>query len=104
MANAGRPVTQQIDGGRACRLRRLVEHERRVKEVDSEHIARALEELVDRRGRQHGQHASALAELERAEIAQQPLDVPAQLRVEEHAVPSLEHDLPNFRSTHEFIA
>ena len=54
---------------------------------------RALDELVHWRGRKHGQHTAALAELERAEVAQQPLDVPAQLCVEEHAVASLQHDL-----------
>ena len=89
----GLPVAEQVDGGRARRLGRLVEHERRVEEVDAQHIAGALGELVDRSRREHGENAPALAELERAEVAKQPLDVSPQLRVEEHAVPSLQHDL-----------
>ena len=65
-----------------------------MEEVDAQHVPCALGELVDRSRREHGENASALAELERAEIAKQPLDVSPQLRVEEHAVPSLQHDLP----------
>ena len=64
-----------------------------MEEVDAQHIAGALGELVDGSRREHGEDAPALAKLERPEVAEQPLDVSPQLRVEEHAVPPLQHDL-----------
>ena len=88
-----RVAAKQVDSRRARGFGRLLEHERRVEEIYAEDVSRALDELVRGRRREHGQHAASLAELERAEVAQQPLDVPAQLCVEEHAVPSLQHDL-----------
>src|SRR4030095_1825072 len=80
------PVAEQVDGGSARRLGRLFDHKRRMKEIDAQHVPCALGELVDRSPREHRENASTLAELERAEIAKQPLDVTPQLRVEEHTV------------------
>ena len=64
-----------------------------MQEVDAQHIACSLDELVDWGRREHCEDTAALAQLERAEIAQQPLNVASQLRVEEHAISSLEDDL-----------
>ena len=64
-----------------------------MEQVDAEHVPRPLGELVRGRRRQHREHASALAELERPQVTEQALDVPAELGVEEDAVSPLENDL-----------
>ena len=84
---------EQIDRDGAGGLGGLLDDEGGMQEVDTEHIARPLGELANRGSGEHGQDAATLAELERAEIAQQSLDVAAQLRVEEHAIASFQHDL-----------
>ena len=87
------PVAKQIDGCGARGLGRLLEHERRVEQRDAEHVAGALDQLVGGGRGEHGERSSSLPQLERAEIAEQPDGVPAQLRVEERPVSPLEHDL-----------
>ena len=64
-----------------------------MQEVDAENVPRSFCELRCRRGRKHREHSATLPQLERAEIAKEPLDIPAKLGVEEHAVSPLEDDL-----------
>jgi hypothetical protein len=62
-------IANVADGGPRGRLRGLVDDERGVEERDAEHVPRALHELLLVPWREDGQHAPALAQLERREVA-----------------------------------